>query len=121
VEKKGYSTIDEYIDSRPKEVRARLIKLRSLIRSIVPQASEIISYQMPTFYLNGNLIHFAAHSNHIGFYPTPSGITQFRKELEKYVTSKGTIQFPLEQPLPLGLIRKIVEFRVKENSNRKRK
>jgi uncharacterized protein YdhG (YjbR/CyaY superfamily) len=105
MQEKGYQTIDEYIKSCSKDVQTKLKELRSLIKSLVPKASEKISYQMPTFFLNRNLVHFAAHSNHIGFYPTPSGITHFRKELEKYVTSKGAIQFPLEKPLPLGLIK----------------
>jgi uncharacterized protein YdhG (YjbR/CyaY superfamily) len=119
MEKKRHQTIDEYIKSCPSDVQTRLRELRSVIKGIVPETSEKISYQMPTFFLNGNLVHFAAHSNHIGFYPMPSGITHFKKELEKYVTSKGAIQFPLEKPLPLGLIKKIVKFRAEENSSRK--
>jgi len=121
MQKEQYLTIDEYINMCPKEVQGRLKELRSLIKELVPEATEKISYQMPTFYLNGNLVHFAAHSNHIGFYPTPSGIDQFKTELEKYVTSKGAIQFPLEKPLPFDLIKKIVRFRAEENRNKKRK
>ena len=121
MQSKAHQTIDEYIKSCPKDVQTRLRELRSLIASVVPEAIEKISYQMPTLYLNGNLVHFAAHSSHIGFYPTPSGITHFKKELAKYVTSKGAIQFPLEEPLPLGLIKEIVKFRAEENRSRKNK
>ena len=91
------------------------MELRNLIRQTAPEASEKISYQMPTFYLNGNLVHFAAHKAHIGFYPTPSAITRFAADLKPYQTSKGAIQFPVDHPLPKNLIKKIVEFRVKEN------
>ncbi len=121
MQQKGHQTIDEYIESCPKDVQTRLRELRSLIKGVVPEAIEKISYQMPTFYLNGDLVHFAAHSNHIGFYPTPSGITHFKEELEKYTTSKGAIQFPLEKPLPLGLIKKSVKFRAEENGRKGRK
>jgi len=121
MEKKDHTTIDEYINSCPKEVQARLARLRQLVHDAAPEASEKISYRMPTFFFKGNLVHFAAHSNHIGFYPTPSGIDHFEKELESYVTSKGAIQFPLNVPLPLDLIRKIVKFRLEENKKRKRK
>ena len=115
------STIDEYINSCPKEIQGKLKKLRSLIKKIVPDATEKISYGMPTFFLNGNLVHFAAHLNHVGFYPTPSGINNFKEELEQYATSKGAIQFPSKEPLPLDLIGRIVRFRAEENRNKKRK
>jgi len=89
--------------------------LRAAIRAAAPDAEEKISYQMPTFALHGNLVHFAAHPHHIGFYPAPSGIAAFAEELAPYKSSKGAVQFPLDQPLPLDLIRRIVEFRVEEN------
>ena len=108
-------TIDEYIAIFPADVQKRLQEIRAAIQSGAPQATEKISYQMPTFYLNGNLVHFAAFKNHIGFYPTPSGISSFAKELAKYESAKGSVQFPLDQPLPLALIKKIVKFRVAEN------
>ena len=118
---RGHSTVDEYINSCPKEIQGKLKELRSLIKSIAPDAIEKISYRMPTFYLKGNLVHFAAHTNYVGFYPTPSGIRNFKKELEKYVTSKGAIQFPSKEPLPLRVIKKIVKFRAEENRNKRRK
>jgi uncharacterized protein YdhG (YjbR/CyaY superfamily) len=92
-----------------------LNELRQTIREAAPQAEETISYQMPTFRLNGNLVHFAAFKNHIGFYPTPTGIEAFQKELSSYKGAKGSVQFPIDQPLPLSLIRRIVEYRVREN------
>lgn len=111
-----YKTIDEYIQLFPEEVREILQAVRQVIREEAPEAVETISYQMPTFKLKGrNLVHFAAWKNHIGFYPTPSGTEAFRKELAVYKTAKGSIQFPVDQPVPLELIRRIVRFRVKEN------
>ncbi|MDH2917481.1 MAG: DUF1801 domain-containing protein [Gallionella sp.] len=110
------ANIDEYIATFPHEVQAILQKLRQTICKAAPDATEKISYQMPTFYLNGNLVHFAAYKNHIGFYPAPSGIVAFQDELKKYKTSKGAIQFPIDAPIPQALVKKIVEFRVKENS-----
>ena len=115
MEKKQYKNIDEYISLFPKEIQDKLKEIRKTIRESAPEASEAISYQMPTFKLNGNLVHFAAFKNHIGFFPTPSGIATFKKELSKYTTSKGTIQFPLDKPIPLDLVRRIVKYRVKEN------
>jgi uncharacterized protein YdhG (YjbR/CyaY superfamily) len=113
------TTIDEYIQGFPTDVRTRLSALRSTIRQAAPQAVEKISYRMPTFYLNGNLVHFAAFERHIGFYPTPSGIARFQKELKKYKSAKGSVQFPLDEPLPLDLVAAIVKFRVAENSRKK--
>jgi len=107
--------IDEYISQFPKEVQKKLQELRKVIREAAPQAEEKISYKMPTFYLRGNLVHFAAYSGHIGFYPAPSGIEAFKEELAGYKTSKGAIQFPVDEDLPLELIRKIVLYRVEEN------
>jgi uncharacterized protein YdhG (YjbR/CyaY superfamily) len=112
---KQFTTIDEYIKRFPKNIQLILNKLRDVIRNAAPEASETIKYQMPTYYLEKNLVHFAAYKNHIGFYPTPSGITNFEKELSKYKTSKGAIQFPIDKPIPFELVKKIVEFRVKEN------
>lgn len=109
------ATIDEYITGVPVEVQAMLEKLRQTIRTAAPDATEKISYRIPTFYLNGNLVHFAAFKHHIGFYPTSSGVSAFQDELSKYKTSKGAIQFPLDKPLPLELVKKIVGFRVTEN------
>lgn len=110
-----FITIDEYIATFPVAVQKTLQGLRATIRASAPEATEKISYQMPTFYLKGNLVHFAAYKNHIGFYPAPSGIEEFAEELSRYEGSKGAIRFPIEQPLPLDLIRRIVKFRVAEN------
>jgi len=107
--------IDDYIAGYPKDVQVILKKIRTTIKKAAPEAEEAMSYQMPTFKLKGNLVHFAAFKNHIGFYPAPTGIEQFKKELAIYQKGKGTLQFPLDKPLPLGLITKIVKFRVKEN------
>jgi len=107
--------IDEYILEFPTEVQEKLKNLRKVIKESAPDAEEKISYQMPTFVLHGNLVQFAAHQNHIGFYPTPSGINAFKHELSEYKGAKGSIQFPMEKPLPYELISKIVKFRVDEN------
>lgn len=117
----GFKTIDEYIDTFPEDVQKILNELRQTIREIAPEAEETINYQIPTFTLNGNLVHFAAFPNHIGFYPTPSGMEAFKKELSGYKSAKGSVQFPIHEPLPLPLIRRIVEYRVKENLERKPK
>lgn len=109
------SSIDDFIARYPASVQARLKKLHATIRKAAPKASEKISYGIPTFWLNGNLVHFAAYVKHIGFYPGPSGISAFKKELSKYKGAKGSVQFPLDKPLPLGLVAKIVRYRVKEN------
>lgn len=109
------STIDEYIATFPIDIQKKLKEMREVIRETAPEATEKISYQMPTFFLKGNLVHFAAFKNHIGFYPVPTGIEKFKKELSAYKTTKGAVQFPLDKPLPLDLIRKIVKFRVAEN------
>ncbi len=116
-----YHNIDEYIGQFPSEIQDILQKIRALIHETAPEASEKISYQMPTFYMNGNLVHFAAFKKHIGFYPTPSGTEQFRNELSAYKGAKGSVQFPLNQPIPYDLIRRIVEFRVAENSTKDKK
>ena len=116
-----FSSFDEYIGSFPVNVQQKLTELRTLIKALAPDATEKISYQMPTFYLNGNLVHFAAYSKHIGFYPTPSGITNFKKDLSNFKHAKGSIQFPIEDPLPIELITRIVNFRVKENLSKTKK
>ena len=108
-------TIAEYIAAFPDEIQEILEKIRMTIRQAAPEAQETVSYQMPTFTLKGILVHFAAHKKHIGFYPTPTGIEKFKKELSFYEGAKGSVQFPLEKPIPYELISKIVKFRVKEN------
>lgn len=110
-----YQPIDEYILKFSPEIQEILKKLRKVIKESAPDAEEKISYQMPTFALDGNLVHFAACKNHIGFYPTPSGIDAFKHELSEYKGTKGSIHFPLGKPLPYELISKIVKFRVAEN------
>ena len=107
--------INEYIANFPKDVQEILNNLRAIIQEAAPEAEEAISYQMPTFRLKGNLVHFAAYKNHIGFYPMPSGIEKFKKELSLYEGAKGSVKFPIDKPLPFDLISKIVSFRVKEN------
>ena len=116
-----YSTIDEYIKTFPMEMQKKLQEIRKTIHESAPEATEAISYQMPTFKLNGNLVHFAAYEHHIGFYPIPTGMEAFKEVLSHYKTGKGSVQFPLDQPLPLDLIRRIVEFRVNENLAAKKK
>lgn len=109
------SSIDEYIAEFAPETQAVLQELRSVIKQVAPGAIETISYAIPTFDLNGkHLVHFAAYANHIGFYPTPSGIERFKVELGSYKSAKGSVQFPLDRPMPFDLIRQIVEFRVEE-------
>ena len=108
-------SIDAYISQFPLDIQLILKKLRKVIKEAAPESSEKISYQMPTFVLNGNLIHFAAQKKHIGFYPTPSAIIAFEEALKDYKTSKGAIQFPFDKPIPYELVREIVLFRVAEN------
>jgi len=114
--KQNFQTIDEYIKTFPKDIQKILETVRQTIKKTVPDAKEAISYQIPTFKLNGNLVHFAAFKNHIGFYPGSKAIKIFQKDLVKYKSSKGAVQFPLDKPMPLSLIQKIVKHRVKENS-----
>ena len=113
-------TIDEYIADYPKDVQKLLEQVRTTIKKAVPKAEEKINYGIPTFTLNGNLVHFGAYKNHIGFYATPTGHEAFKKELSVYKQGKGSVQFPTDQPLPLDLISKIVKFRVIENSKKKK-
>ena len=110
--------IDEYLERHSNEDQRLLRQMRATIHNVAPEATEKISYGIPTFYLNGNLVHFAAFANHIGFYPTSSGIAAFKKQLGRYKWSKGAVQFPKDKPLPLTLVTKIVKFRVKENLNK---
>jgi uncharacterized protein YdhG (YjbR/CyaY superfamily) len=110
--------IDEYIAAFPEDVRKILEKIKLTIRKAAPDAEEAIKYQIPTFTLKGNLVHFAAYKNHIGVYPAPSGINEFKKELSVYERGKGTLRFPLDKPIPFKLIGKIVKFRVKKNLER---
>jgi len=116
--RKRVDTIDEYIAAQPKKVQVLLKEIRTAIKLSAPEAKEVISYQMPAFRLNGNLVYFAAFKNHIGFYPTSSAIGAFQKELSRFETSKGTIRFPLDKPLPIALVKRIVEFRVKEQTEK---
>ena len=109
------TTIDEYIAMFPEDIQAVLQEIRATIKAAAPEAVEKISYQMPTFAQNGNLVHFAAFTKHIGFYPVPTGIEAFKAELAVYKQGKGSVQFPLDQPMPLDLISRIVQFRVQEN------
>jgi uncharacterized protein YdhG (YjbR/CyaY superfamily) len=113
--KATYQTIDEYIKQFPSNIQELLRELRQVIKEAAPEAEEKISYQMPTFYLFGNLVHFAVCKNHIGFYPTPSGIEAFKKELSEYKSSKGAVQFPMNKPIPFDIIIEIVKYRVAEN------
>ena len=109
------TTIDEYIAGFPPDVQVILQKIRATIRKAAPSAEETIKYQIPTFTLHGNLVHFAAFKKHIGFYPTPAGTEKFKKELAVYKSAKGSVQFPLDKPIPYSLISKIAKFRVTEN------
>ena len=111
----NYSNIDEYIAGFPETTRDILLKVRATIRNSVPEAEEAISYGIPTFKLKGNLVHFAGYKNHIGFYPGAAGIETFKEELSEYKLSRGTVQFPIDKPIPFDLITKIVDFRVKQN------
>src|SRR5689334_19829733 len=108
--------IDEYIAGFPKDIQKMLEEVRATIRKAAPEAKEAIKYAIPTFTLNGNLVHFAAFKNHIGFYPAPVGIEAFKKELSPYEGAKGSVKFPIDKPLPLALISEIVKFRVQKNS-----
>ena len=117
---KKAKNIDEYIADSPVDVQPLLQKVRTAIRRAAPKAEEAIKYQMPTFVLNGNLIHFAGYKNHIGLYPGSKPIEEFKDELTRYEVSKGTIRLPLDKPIPLGLISRITKFCVKRNLARKK-
>lgn len=117
MQNKNANSIDEYIATFPKDIQDILQLIRKTIRKVTPEAEEAIKYAIPTFVLNGkNLVHFAAFKNHIGFYPTPAGIASFEKELSKYKQGKGSVQFPLDQPMPLKLITEIVRYNVIRNA-----
>ena len=116
--KNKIETIEDYIKGYPQNVQKLLQEIRRAVRKTAPNAEEAISYQIPTFKLNGNLVHFAAFKNHIGFYPGSKAIEIFSKDLKEYKTSKGTVQFPIDKPIPLSLIKKIVDYRVKEYSQK---
>jgi len=115
VAEKKFRTIDDYISTFPKNIQIILEELRQVIREAAPKAEETISYQMPAFRQNGILVWFAAFKNHIGFFPKVSAINAFKEKLSFYQTSKGTIQFPIDAPIPFELVKEIVRFRVKEN------
>lgn len=114
-------TISEYIAMQPRDIAARLRAIRTIVNKEAPDATEVISYRMPAFKLNGILLYYAAHTSHIGMYPYPSTMTALQKQLSKYKTGRSTIQFPNDKPLPLALIRKVVKFRVKEKRTLKKK
>jgi uncharacterized protein YdhG (YjbR/CyaY superfamily) len=116
--KTDFKNIDEYISTFPEKVRPVLEQIRETIKKAAPKAEEVISYQMPAFKYFGILVNFAAYKNHIGFYPTPSGIEAFKEELSSYEGAKGSVKFPIDKPLPLELIIRIVKFRMKENLER---
>ncbi len=113
--KTKFKTIEEYIDSFPENIQVSLREVRQAVREAAPQAEETISYQMPAYCQNGILVYFAAFKDHIGFFPTANGVEAFKDKLSNYQTSKGTIRFPLNDPLPLQLVKEIVQFRVKQN------
>jgi uncharacterized protein YdhG (YjbR/CyaY superfamily) len=117
MKKQQAKTIDDYISGFPEEVQDVLNRVRETIRKSAPDAEETISYQIPTFRLNGNLVHFAAFKKHIGFYPTPSGMKHFQQDLSDFETAKGSVKFPLDKPIPFDLISKITTFRVREQQS----
>lgn len=117
--KAKFTNIDEYIAQFPPDVQQILRQIRAVIHEAAPDAAEKISYQMPTFYLKGNLVHFAAYQRHIGFYPAPTGIEAFKADLAPYKQSKGAVQFALDKPIPYELIRRIVQYRMEENLKKK--
>ena len=116
---KKSKAIDEYIATYPKNIQTILEKLRQAIGEAAPEAEEVISYRMPAFKLNGILVYFAAYKNHIGFYPTSSGIEKFKNKMSSYKTTRGTVRFPINEPLPFDLVKEIVRFRVRENLGKK--
>ena len=116
----GKELVDRYIAGFPLNMRELLEKMRTTISKAAPGAEETLGYGIPTFKLNGNLVHFAGYKNHVGFYPAPSAIKAFEKELNVYERAKGSVQFPIDKPLPLALVKKMVNFRVKENLEKKK-
>ena len=121
MDKKQYKNIDEYIAGFPENIQDILQNLRRVIHEAAPEAHETISYGMPAFRQNGIVVYFAAFKDHVGFFPKSSGVSTFSKELASYDTAKGTIRFPLDEPIPVNLIKKIVKFRAQENRNQKKK
>lgn len=119
--KNSFKDVDEYIGSFSKETQSFLLQIRATIKRNAPEAEETISYQMPTYKLNGALVYFAAYKNHIGFYATPTGHKEFADRLSKYKQGKGSVQFPLDKPLPFDLIAEIVQFRVEQNLSKPKK
>jgi uncharacterized protein YdhG (YjbR/CyaY superfamily) len=118
VKKTNYQSIDEYIGTFPDDIQSRLESMRQIIKSVIPGAIETISYQIPTFKINNkNIVHFSAYKKHIGLYPGPSAIEHFKEELSQYKWSKGAVQFPLDNPIPTELVKKIVIFRARENQS----
>lgn len=113
-----YQSVDEYLSFQPEDIQYKLEDLRLAIKNAAPLAKEVISYNIPAYRLDGMLVYFAAYKNHIGFYPTSSGVREFKTQLGKYKVSKGAIQFPIDEVLPISLITKIVKFRVKENQKK---
>jgi uncharacterized protein YdhG (YjbR/CyaY superfamily) len=113
-----FKTVDEYLSAFPASTKSVLRKMRTTIKEVVPHAEEVISYNMPAFKQNGILVWYAAYKEHIGFYPTPAPIKTFAQELRGYKTSKGAIQFPIDKPIPTSLVKKIVRFRAKQNSEK---
>lgn len=118
--KEKAENVDAYISGFPRETQVLLTQLRTTIRRFAPNADECISYAIPSYKLNGALVHFAGYANHIGFYPGAGGIAEFKDELSKYRSAKGSVQFPLDAPLPLKLITQIVKFRVRQNLEKKK-
>jgi len=118
---KNFKTVDEYFSALPKDVRMTLEGLRKTIKQAAPKAEEVISYNMPAFKFNGMLMWYAAFKNHVGLYPRPSAIVAFKDELAAYKTTKGAIQFPMEERIPAGLVKKIVKFRLKENEHEQKR
>ncbi len=116
---KEYASVDDYIDARPALVRKKLAQLRRIVKEEASDAEERLSYRMPAYFLNGNVVYFAAHSNHIGFYPGAAAVATFKKNISKYKNAKGSIQFPIAEPLPMDLIRTIVRFKAKANAKKK--
>lgn len=115
-----FKDVDSYIATFPKDIQAILEQVRNVIKSSAPKAEEVISYNMPAYKYLGMLVYFAGYKQHIGFYPTASGITAFKTELSNYKNAKGSVQFPLDKPMPLALIKKMVKYRVKENLENKK-
>lgn len=119
--KRSPTTVEEYIQGFPEQIQGIMQEIRTIVKEEAPGTQEKISYGMPTFLYKGILVHFAAYKNHIGFYPTPSGIAKFEEQLKPYKHAKGSVQFPLSKPIPYDLVRKMVRVRVEENSNKMKK